>query len=179
MKLLIIQILVLVLMEGSQSLDCKVCDEGTIDGSPIGSGSLIGDNVCSPQEADNLETCEVGNDVCVTYTTYYEFIHPSSKMTQVVKAKSYLCGVEADLEYGSNSAFCGQDQEDSGAAVKAEQGDGVPIQNFVCDVTEPAAKEVTEEEDDCRKKVCNAAEAPQTKLGFVLVCAAPVLYGLI
>ena len=63
MKLLTVQMLTLVLIEGSQSPQCEVCEERLVGGSVRYTSDIL-DNICSDTEADNMDTCQSEEDVC-------------------------------------------------------------------------------------------------------------------
>ena len=133
MKLLIIQILALILIEGSLGSECKVCDEGLLSGDSIESGDFLGDNICSYIEADNMGSCQSEDDVCVTYSTSYDIFQDGYRLfDNGVVTRSYRCGVEADLD-GSNSAFCGDFKRGQDAEISREFSS--QIENFWCEVT--------------------------------------------
>ena len=93
MKLLTVQIHILVLIEGSQSLQCKVCEERLVGGTVRYTSDIL-DNICSDTEADNMDTCQSEEDVCkIQLLLRHFFRDPLKTMTRRQQATDVLWGL--------------------------------------------------------------------------------------
>ena len=185
MKYLLVPVVLLLVTGSGRSLDCKFCDEGTID---TGSGTYekmtdeynykmpAGHIICNEDElTPQLDTCydEFETDhVCVS--TYLDYSYDVDGTTHNVKGKQYRCALQREID------------EDSFCVFLRETLLGISLlgtENQVVNACERevlvAKEEGSGEEDggnvnDCMNEFCSGGD--KLNLKFILAAANFVLH---
>ena len=172
MKIQLFHFATLVLIVGGLSLDCKVCQEGTI--TPEGSTESVDmstgdyfDKACKNSDVEDKETCESEQDICVKYNLAYKASLDSVKNN--IERTKYSCGKDSEDNVVGNSAFC------QGEISMASFTD---FTDFTCETVITKAKEETsggepqDEDDRCKNEMCSGDEAIQLKFILAATCVA-------
>ena len=174
MKLVATQVtfIILVLVGGTQSLECKVCQQGTVDISkPIMASDNMIDDLCDDDDSLNMKACDDGENACVTYSNTF-IVGPDIGNWAVT---SFRCAVAEELA-GPDSPFCTQFADDMYQRYRETTGGSAG--SFECEVTNTEVHEdQVEEGKDCEKEFCSGGETAQ--LNLTLLAAVLILFRMI
>ena len=161
MNCLPVFVVLLVLIAGGHSLECKVCKEGIQKmrsnvRADMDLTQYYFDEGCKDTEADNMAACSGEEDVCVKYKSYYETQARGAVQMETYEhyITQYRCGVQAEVD-SAEVPFCRGFVDSQPTHHKQVK----------CDVAEISGKDAEEKDKDCRTEMCSAGQVPQLFLG--------------
>ena len=171
-----IAFIILILVGGAQSLECKVCQQGMQGEWPITNTASVIDegDFCQEDESLNMAPCDDSENACVKYNTQFD---SGSSTVWTWTVTSFRCAV-ADQLAGPDSPFCKDFEPD--VTKRFSDAFGATTTNFQCDVAESKVHEPEEQGGDgkdCEQEFCSGGEA--TQLNLALLAAILTLYRMI